>query len=317
MSDHPNPAAPVVMLLTALFIGMALLLGGCASDSSSTTTTSVVPTESPAPRVTPTPFNPSSDERPGVPTTPSRYRVAIYGDSMAHSIQEQLVENLDAGGRLDTSIRIFAGAALCDYLDDIEADADPAAEGAPLWGAIIMFSNNTFTPCMADTTGAPLTGDAAFEKFRSDLRTAVSTLSEAGVHVWIPTVPITRAIDEGADDHLTPINDAAAAIAADFANALAVDAAAAVLNTDGSYAETLPCLPLEPCTGGTDTAGQGFNFVRETDGVHFCTSGYPEGADILPGTCPAYSSGAFRYASAITAPVITQAASDWAIEAEN
>jgi hypothetical protein len=67
-----------------------------------------------------------------------------------------------------------------------------------------------------------------------------------------------------------------------------VNAGATVENPDGTFAHALPCLANETKCGPSRT-----NVVRNNDGVHFCP-GAPE-----RGICAQYSSGAFRFASAI------------------
>jgi hypothetical protein len=72
-----------------------------------------------------------------------------------------------------------------------------------------------------------------------------------------------------------------------------VDAGAAVENEDGSLAMSLACLPNEPECGP-----DGNNVVRNDDGLHFCPGA------VAPGACAAYSSGAFRFASAIAEAIL-------------
>jgi hypothetical protein len=67
-----------------------------------------------------------------------------------------------------------------------------------------------------------------------------------------------------------------------------VNAGATVENPDGTFAHALPCLANETKCGPSGT-----NVVRNNDGVHFCP-GAPE-----RGICAQYSSGAFRFATAI------------------
>jgi hypothetical protein len=77
-----------------------------------------------------------------------------------------------------------------------------------------------------------------------------------------------------------------------------VDAGASVEGPGGVFTWSLPCLPTEPCDG-LIVAGIPSNVVRAPDGVHFCApSTAAEGCDNT------YSSGAFRFASAMADPVI-------------
>jgi hypothetical protein len=81
-----------------------------------------------------------------------------------------------------------------------------------------------------------------------------------------------------------------------------VDAGAAVL-LDGRWTETLPCVALEPCIGGTDANGVGVNVVRAPDGGHFCP-GAPNAARGVTARCSTWSSGAFRYGNAMAEGVL-------------
>jgi hypothetical protein len=93
------------------------------------------------------------------------------------------------------------------------------------------------------------------------------------------------------------------AIAAEYPGVFYVDAGAAVLDY-GRWTPSLPCLPTEPCTGGTDLLDRGFNLVRAPDGGHFC----PASEDAKRGVvaaCPTWSSGAYRYGNAMAAPVLS------------
>ncbi len=66
----------------------------------------------------------------------------------------------------------------------------------------------------------------------------------------------------------------------------------------GSFTWTLPCLPDEPCTGPSGT-----NVVRAPDGVHFCPNGVSTQVDYFT-ECSVYSSGAFRFATAMLSPAL-------------
>ncbi|MGI9603132.1 MAG: hypothetical protein ACR2QE_14695 [Acidimicrobiales bacterium] len=247
--------------------------------------------------------------RAGVPNQAPGYRLAYYGDSLAHSAQEHVVEALDAGLRFEFVERTFPGSAMCDWFDEIAQDRQTG-----LWGAVLLFSNNTFTPCMADEAGDRLTGEAAFDKFSVDLQTAVGDLRASGVRVYLPTLPITRSAAELEIDDVAIYNELFAELADGDDGVTVVDAAAAVLGPDGSYVEALPCLPVEPCVGGVDDDGVAVNLVREPDGAHFCSGGYGEGVEIVPGNCPGWSSGAFRYAAALTKPIVEDGYAEWAAD---
>ncbi|MDH4170633.1 MAG: hypothetical protein OEW42_13700 [Acidimicrobiia bacterium] len=315
------------MKLACPLVVAALAVAGCSSaaddpappDSSISTSSAVVdsgdstdaPSGAPEPS-TSTPGGALFDEslRAAVPNQPSGYPVAYYGDSLAHSAQEHVEEFLDAGLRFRFINRAFPGTALCDWLDEIERDR----RDEDLWAVILVFSNNTFTPCMADASGEPLTEEAADAKFRDDLTNVVADFRSDGIRVYLPTLPLTRAAAESGSDDIAVANDIFADLAADDGGVVLIDAAASVLGPDGEYVEALPCLPIEPCVGGVDENGVAVNLVREPDGAHFCTGGYGNGVEIVPGNCPGWSSGAFRYAAAITGPIIEDGYRQWAAD---
>jgi hypothetical protein len=76
--------------------------------------------------------------------------------------------------------------------------------------------------------------------------------------------------------------------------------------TGGTFAETLPCLKGQPCTGPT-VGGIPSDIVRSSDGIHFCPSREGDLHGIIGG-CPVYSSGAYRFAKAMVAPLATAVA---------
>jgi hypothetical protein len=78
-----------------------------------------------------------------------------------------------------------------------------------------------------------------------------------------------------------------------------LDAGSSVAPGD-TYTRTLPCLDFETSAFGCE---DGRIPVRAPDGNHFC----PPGADAtLTATCPVWSSGAYRFASAMAQPILTQ-----------
>jgi hypothetical protein len=90
-----------------------------------------------------------------------------------------------------------------------------------------------------------------------------------------------------------------AALAATNIGARYVDAGQAVLD-HGRWTARLSCLPLEPCDRRPGSNQQ--NVVRAPDGAHFCPVG---GAAVrgITGSCPVWSSGAYRYGLALATPV--------------
>jgi hypothetical protein len=170
-------------------------------------------------------------------------------------------------------------------MHEVEASHHPVA-------VELQFSGNALTPCMEGFAA----GQAYFDKYRSDTEAAIKIFVPAGAHVYLIGAPITKS--QQSDPNWDRLNRQYADIAAsDPLHVTYVDAGAAVEGPDHTYTQTLPCLPIEPCTGPV-VDGLPSNIVRSPDGSHFCPvkSANQEG-EIA--SCRTYSSGAFRYAFAM------------------
>ncbi len=222
--------------------------------------------------------------------------VVLYGDSLAWEARHTFVAAFADRPDVDVVVHTFGGTAICDWHDQMAQDAATLQPGA----VVVEFSGNNFTPCMQDANGAGLTGTEYFDRYAADAEAVIATFAPVGAQVLFAGGPLTRAAAErGTGGEL---NDIYARLADDHDGVRYVDAGAAVL-ADGEFTTTLPCLPFEPCTGGTDDAGGAVNVVRAPDGIHFC----PAAADAVRGVtgdCPVWSSGAFRYGAALAQPVL-------------
>ncbi len=247
------------------------------------------------------------DARSRTPDTPSRFTVAYYGDSLAASAQEWVGTFIERGGRLEFRPGTFPGSAVCDWYPRFDEDLATL----DLWAVVLFFTNNTFSPCMKNADGSDLTEQEAIDKFHADLGDVIDRFIDAGATVYLPTIPTSRGELVLGINPSEQLNAVFADLASSRDHAVVVDAGRAVLDADGNYAETLPCLPYEPCTGGVNADGVPVNLVREPDGVHFCSGGYGPDVPIETDTCPTWSSGAFRYAGALTAPIIAAAQAEW------
>jgi len=108
-------------------------------------------------------------------------------------------------------------------------------------------------------------------------------------------LPLDASVSESRN--VTTLNRNYESLAQSSAGVTYDDAGQAVL-ADGKYTRTLPCLPFEPCTGPAGT-----NIVRAPDGIHFCPTGHTTLIGSLE-QCDVYSSGAFRFASAMLGPAL-------------
>ena len=221
--------------------------------------------------------------------------VILYGDSLASESQTYFQDALAGSGIADVHTRTFGGTALCDWLDVMRQDARALHPTA----AVIEFSGNALTQCMHDAKGAPLTGDALYAKYLEDAIEVLKIFSATRTRVYFVGVPLNRHAVETRDPDAGRLRALYGALGSSRLTRY-VDAGAAVLD-HGAWTSVLPCLLDEPCTGGTDATGTRVNVVRAADGTHFCPS--PSGAGVA-GDCPVWSSGAFRFGTAMAKPVI-------------
>jgi hypothetical protein len=219
---------------------------------------------------------------------PGPPRIALYGDSLASEVGEDFAFLASSSGA-SAQVRTFPGTATCDFFATMAADAQDFQPTA----AVLAFSGNAFTPCMAGyQPGTP----QFFAKYQNDTQTAISIFRSVGAKVLLVGLPLDASASQSQD--IPPINQIDQLLASGNAGVTYDDAGQAVM-AGGQFTWTLPCLSFEPCTGPNGT-----NVVRAPDGVHFC----PDGMSIRVGyfeECDVYSSGAFRFAAAMLAPALT------------
>lgn len=220
--------------------------------------------------------------------SPVRPVVALYGDSLSWEARELFVAELASRApAAPVTVRTHGGTALCDWLDQMRADAAGLAGGV----AVVQFSGNNFTPCMLDRSGVGLTGESLVDRYRADAETAIAVFRSTGTTVLLAGAPIVD----------SELNAMYGELAERHDGVVYVPAGDAVFD-GGRWTATLPCLPGEPCEGGVDASGTPVNVVRAPDALHFCPTGAEgRGPD---DDCPVWSSGAYRFALALAAPVI-------------
>lgn len=207
--------------------------------------------------------------------------VVLVGDSLAQQAAPYLQPLL--GDRAFVP-QFFGGTAPCDWVGkDLAVTADSVV--------VVSFIGNSSTPCMANGLGGFLHGTALVERYRTDLTALVAQARAGGARVLLVGQPQRAGIDE-VQVEIDGVNSIYLSLV-DGAAVSFVDAGAAVEDAFGAFTRTLPCLPGEAACGP-----DGNNTVRSDDGVHFCP-----GANPTP--CDVYSSGAFRFASAIARVINT------------
>lgn len=214
--------------------------------------------------------------RPGAP------RIALYGDSLISEAGQDF-ESLAKLSSASVQVHAFPGTSPCNYFTSMAA----AAKDWHPTVAMLAFTGDAFTACM---DGVQVGTSAYFTKYKDDTQTAISIFRSIGAKVILVGLPadasaiLTR--------NASALNQIYRSLAKAHPGVTYDDAGQAVM-AKGRFTWTLHCLSGEPCTGPDKT-----NIVRAPDGVHFCPNGKTS-----PGSgfeqCDVYSSGAFRFASAM------------------
>lgn len=210
-------------------------------------------------------------------------RVILYGDSLSAQASPEVVHDLTDRGQARLEVNAAAGTAPCDWLPQMLKDARSSSTDV----AVIQFSGNNFG-CMNYVPGS----EAFYGAYTEQVAAATRAFAARDIHVFLIGSPIPLNAVVSADRHWDRLNQIYARIAADTTNTTFVNAGAA-LDPNGRFTWTLPCLPAEPTC-----SSQGRVVVRAYDGAHFCPQQAGDGSQCLD-----YSSGAVRFAAAVTAPV--------------
>ena len=293
-----------------------LLIGGAVAGCGSSGKTAAAPTPSqtaPAPTPTPTPTpKPTPTPTPVHTPTPvprlpgaAPLRVELWGDSISAVAAPYITSAIDKSGQATTRTNTYGGTALCDWFTSMRQELDPTDPNAfhPQVG-VIQFSGDAFTPCMKDSKGVAYSGTALINKYASDSALAIALFAEYKVPVYFVSTPISRG--EAALGYVgnTPLGVMFSKLPSRFPSndLVRFTNAAAAVELNGHFTQTLPCETGEPCTGqwpdGTKTV-----VVRDVYGVHFCPVKEVSVNGAAP-TCPVYMPGAFRFARAIATPII-------------
>ena len=240
------------------------------------------------PRTTPSTVGPAQSQYPA--------RVVLFGDSLSGEAHPYYTRLMTAIGQNVLAFDSLGGTAICDWLPTmrrVEATVHPTA-------VELQFSGNALTPCMKGLEpGTP----AYYSKYRADTEAAIDIFIPSGAHVYLIGAPITRSEQTDPNWHDTLNRQYAQIAYTDPVLVTYVDAGAAVETPSHAYAQTLPCLPVEPRIGPV-VGGVPSNIVRSLDGTHFCPVESANRAGVVE-ACPSYSSGAFRYAVAMVVALVT------------
>ncbi|HLM94894.1 MAG TPA: hypothetical protein VK283_01190 [Acidimicrobiales bacterium] len=208
--------------------------------------------------------------------------IVLFGDSLVSEAGQEFTDLATRSGAA-VQVHTFPGTSPCNYFTSM---ATAARDWHPTV-AVLAFTGDVFTPC---NDGVQVGTAQYYTKYRDEIRTAISIFRSAGAGVVLigqpadSTAVLTR--------NGLVMNQLYRSIAKATPGVRYADAGQAVM-AKGRFTWTLPCLSGQPCTGP-----HGTNIVRSPDGVHFCPNGRStpdRGLEV----CDVYSSGAFRFASAM------------------
>lgn len=205
-------------------------------------------------------------------------RVYIYGDSLAWESREA-IQAWGAARKYDVVLHSRFGGAPCSFFDQMRSDRSGPV---PVHAVIVAFTGNPayMSPCV---------GPDQVASHGQQIRELARIWEGSGAHViWAATPRLPYDVSERAQDAMRAEATRLGLVVAD---------AGQYVTPHRKWATVMPCLTGEPCVGHeiNPAVPPGHNIVRANDGVHFCPGG-PRG--FTP--CPYYSSGAWRFARALT-----------------
>jgi hypothetical protein len=209
-------------------------------------------------------------------------RIALYGDSLVSETAQDFAYLATLAGA-SVHVHTYPGTSPCNFFASMMVEAQ---EWRPTV-AMLLFTGDAFTSCM---DGLQLGTPAYFTRYEDDTQAAITIFRSVGSMVVLVGLPADAS--PTLTQNALALNGIYQSLAEADPGVSYDDAGQAVMAT-GRFTWALPCLSTEPCTGPDST-----NIVRAPDGVHFCPNGE---TTLVAGLeeCDVYSSGAFRFASAM------------------
>jgi hypothetical protein len=209
--------------------------------------------------------------------------VVLYGDSLSTESSSYFTEELARISSALVVTKAVPGAAPCDVLDTMRADATlkPAV-------VVIQYVGNNVTDCTRTEDGERRTGQDLADRYAADVRAAAELFAGDGTRVVLVGGPDAPGLPGGAEEQIA---EAYRQIAAEwdgraYGRVRYADAAGTVTGPGHGFVERLPCRadegPGQGCQGGEV-------IVRGPDQAHFCPA---EGAYLV---CPVPAPGARRF----------------------
>ena len=227
-----------------------------------------------------------------LPTTAdavTKVKLLEFGDSLTREAEPTITAAFKTNPSYSISVHGQIGMAPCDFLLGITTALDSAANYRLL---VLQTAGNSQSPCMREPGQCarcymPIGSPEWAAKYRTDLNAIVALAESKGTAVLFVSTPPVAGV---ASNRVAVYNTVEPHLALDHPLVVFTDDARfSVAKPDGSFTATRPCLPGETAAVGC-VAGR--IPVRAPDGLHFCPTGFA-----IP--CPEYSSGAFRFGTAI------------------
>jgi hypothetical protein len=263
--------------------------------------------------------------------------VLVFGDSLVSESRAPI--GFQLGDSYDVRIVAHGGTALCDWAQIIVGDVRELQPKV----VMIAFTGNALTGCMQNSDGSPVTEATAAVKYEADLNWILANISGPGRRVVVVGGPPTVVIDSaavgmapnqiageslGVDATIGPstvspsvswgigtlpvgrmsseayVNVGYRRVVAKYQTqgmaVMYVDGGMHMRAPGGGWTKVMPCYPFE--VSNTQACVDGLVNVRSADFGHFCPTTAAPIAGVVP-TCEVWSSGAWRYAAAMTAAV--------------
>ncbi|MEI6453685.1 MAG: hypothetical protein WCO31_03765 [Actinomycetes bacterium] len=234
---------------------------------------------------------------PARATTSPSHRILITGDSIEHQASTYEASMLAATGQVGVKLVTVPGISFCALWPMITKNLKSFKPTV----VVIELIGTGYSPC-SKKYGA-LHSDAWFSALGQALEKGVVAMAAAGVsQVQLDAGPAAK-INEDWKSRLIGLYNILALAHPDLVKQ--ITPGLAVEGPGGSWTKSLPCLASEVASGACAQAksvNPGTIPVRSPDTFHLCTQ-----APVNPysAVCPSYSSGAFRYAAATVAPLIS------------
>lgn len=242
-----------------------------------------------------------SPARASTATLPAAHRVVIAGDSIEHQASTYEAAMLSATKQVRAKLITVPGISYCALWPSIARQLKVFKPEV----VVLELVGTAYSPC-AKRYGT-LHSDAWFAAFGQALERGISAMAAAGVvKVQLDAGPTTKVVEDWKLRLIRLYDDLAAAHPGLVSQ---ITPGAAVAGAGGTWVKYLPCLADEVANGTCASSGApspGTITVRSPDNFHLCTQ--PPVNPYSP-VCPTYSSGAYRYAAATVAPII----SDWGL----